>query len=238
MSPAPARTSRGAIVAAGRAILEESGLEGVTMASVAQRVGVKPPSLYKHVADRSGLLAAIAADAAAELGRILTAAAAAGPGDGPAVPGTAGRDAAARAAGTAGQDPNGTTQPEGSGTAERALEPAMARIVALADAYRTFAGRKPRAAAMLFADLSVEARPPVEAAAAAARPVLDAAAALAGSTRGLAAARVLTAFAYGFTSMEAAGAFRFGGDVDEAFRLGVTAIAHGLASPDTGGAAG
>ena len=188
MSPTPARTSHPAIVAAARALLEEQGLESVTMASVAQRVGVKPPSLYKHVRDRGALLAAIATDAALELGRILSAADA-GPGN-----------------------------------------PPEARLALLADAYRAFTRRAPRAAAMLFTDLGPGTRAPVEAAALAARPVVDVAAAFAGPAEALAAARVLTAFAYGFASMEAAGAFRLGGNVDDAFRLGIDVLAKGLQS--------
>jgi len=74
MSPARARTSRAAIVAAGREVLEERGLDGVSMASVARRVAVRPPSLYKHVRDRSALIAAIATDAANELAQAIEAA--------------------------------------------------------------------------------------------------------------------------------------------------------------------
>jgi AcrR family transcriptional regulator len=188
VSPARARTSDAEIIAAARALLEAEGLDAVTMASVAERVGVKPPSLYKHVRDRSALLVAVAEDAAAELASVLEG-----------------------AAGTAEDDP-------------------AARVASLAAAYRAHAHRAPRAAALLFSDLEPSARPPVEAGARAARPVIEVAAALAGVDRALPAARVLTAFAHGFTSMELAGAFRLGGDPDEAFRLGVEALARGLAA--------
>ena len=186
MSPARRRTSRDGIVAAARALLEEAGLDAVTMASVAGRVGVRPPSLYKHVHDRSALIAAVAEDAAGDLAAVLAEAATA-PGDAPA------------------------------------------RVAALANAYRAWARRSPRAATLLFADLEPSARPPIEAGARAAKPVIEVAAALVGEDSALPAARVLVSFAYGFTSMELAGAFRLGGDVDEAFRLGIEALTRGLA---------
>ncbi len=50
MSPARSRTSDEAIIAAARGLLEEGGLEAVSMASIAERVGIRPPSLYKHFA--------------------------------------------------------------------------------------------------------------------------------------------------------------------------------------------
>ena len=56
MSPSPARTTSAEILAAGRAVLEDEGLDALTMASVAGRVGIRPPSLYKHVRDRSELV--------------------------------------------------------------------------------------------------------------------------------------------------------------------------------------
>lgn len=185
MSPAPARTSRAKIVAAARTLLEEEGLEAVTMAKVAARVGVRPPSLYKHVQDRGALLEAVAADAAGELGRVL------------------------------GEAADAESDPE-------------ARVAALANAYRAFAHRAPRAASVLFTDLGPGTGAPLEVAAEAARPVVEAAAALVGPGDALSAARVLTSFAYGFTSMEGAGAFRLGGDVDDAFHLGVDTLVAGL----------
>lgn len=57
--PTPARTDLAAIVAAGRALVEEHGVDGLTMQAVAERVGVRAPSLYKHVRDRRALLALV-----------------------------------------------------------------------------------------------------------------------------------------------------------------------------------
>jgi hypothetical protein len=49
-----------------------------------------------------------------------------------------------------------------------------------------------------------------------------------GEDRALEAARLVTAFAHGFVSMEITGAFRLGGDVDEAYRYGVGVLVDGL----------
>lgn len=57
--PTPARTDLAAIVAAGRALVEEHGVEGLTMQAVAEHVGVRAPSLYKRVRDRRALLALV-----------------------------------------------------------------------------------------------------------------------------------------------------------------------------------
>ena len=186
MSPARARTSGAAIVTAARELLEDGGLEAVSMAGVAQRVGIRPPSLYKHFGDRSDLLATVMTDTALDLGRILT------------------------------------------DVVERSDEDPTAQLHALAAAYRSFALATPRAAALLFADVAAGATPTLESQAEAVRPVLRVAEAMVGPTKALAAARVLTAFAYGFTSMESAGAFHLGGEVDDAYQLGLSVLAFGL----------
>jgi AcrR family transcriptional regulator len=190
VSPAPARTSNAEILGAARALMESGGLEAVTMAAVAERVGVKAPSLYKRFADRTELLAAVASDVATDLGRHL-----------------------ARAVADSDPDP-------------------ADRLEALADAYRSFAVAAPRSTALLFTAAAPGAEPSRESQLAAARPVLEVAEAMVGAERSLPAARVLTAFAYGFAGMEAAGAFRFGGDVDVAYRLGIATLITGLQGRD------
>jgi len=76
--PAPSRTSIDEITAAARAILEAEGLAAVTMQRVANAVGVRPPSLYKHVRDHGELMHRMANDLADELASDLDAAASTG----------------------------------------------------------------------------------------------------------------------------------------------------------------
>ena len=58
---------RARVVEAAAAIADADGLEAVTLARVADALGVRPPSLYHHVAGRDGLLRALAARSTSEL---------------------------------------------------------------------------------------------------------------------------------------------------------------------------
>ncbi len=78
MSPAPARTSRDAILSAARSILEEDGLDAVVMSRVAERVGIRGPSLYKHVPNRAALIRAVGDAVTADLARRLSLAVSSG----------------------------------------------------------------------------------------------------------------------------------------------------------------
>lgn len=53
------RLTPATITAAALALLNESGLEGVSLRRLAERLGIKAPSLYWHFADKSALQAAI-----------------------------------------------------------------------------------------------------------------------------------------------------------------------------------
>lgn len=68
---APARTSLDEIVSAGLGIVEERGLSALTMARVAQAVGVKPPSLYKRLRNLPELVRLITTRIVAELAEEL-----------------------------------------------------------------------------------------------------------------------------------------------------------------------
>ncbi len=58
---------RSALTAAARGLLEADGLDAVTLRAVAQVVGVSRQAPYHHFADKSALLAAVAADGFAAL---------------------------------------------------------------------------------------------------------------------------------------------------------------------------
>ena len=77
--PTPDRTSLDEIVSAGRALLESGGLSGLTMQGVADRVGVRAPSLYKRIRNRDELVSRVAEATIRELGDRLDAAAAGEP---------------------------------------------------------------------------------------------------------------------------------------------------------------
>jgi AcrR family transcriptional regulator len=53
---------RSEVVTAALAILEEHGHEAVTMRAIAERLGIRAPSLYKHVADKDALEVALIAE--------------------------------------------------------------------------------------------------------------------------------------------------------------------------------
>jgi AcrR family transcriptional regulator len=182
--PTPSRTSLEEIVAAARLSLESDGLDGLTMQRVAEAVGVRAPSLYKHVRSRGDLVRLIADDVARQLAAELDAA-------------------------TTG-DPRGDLR-------------------AQLEAFRAFAHAQPAAYGLLFAQLPDAWRPDTAVLARSSEAALRTAAALAGPDRALEAARTVVAWAHGFVSMELAGAFRLGGDVDAAFAFGVERLGEALA---------
>ena len=188
MSPAPARTSTDAIVAAARRILEDGGLASVTMRSVADAVGVKGPSLYKRVPDRAALLRAISEGVIGDLARTMSHATESGD--------------------------------------------ARADLRAAAFAYRAFVLRNPNGYRLLFTDLG-DGNPEASALAALGEPVVNAMTRLAGPSQALEGARTFVAWAHGFVSMELAGAFRLGGDLEAAYAFGIDAILDGVSGSAT-----
>jgi len=77
-----------AVVAAGADVADEIGFSALTMGQVAERLGVRTPSLYKHIASQEDLNRRIAALAMGEAGDAI----------GAAIQGRAGRDALRAAA--------------------------------------------------------------------------------------------------------------------------------------------
>jgi AcrR family transcriptional regulator len=100
----------------------------------------------------------------------------------------------------------------------------------VADAYRAFVHRNPNGYRLLFADLPAGASPDPAALAALADPIVRAMAELSGQAEALEGARTFVAWAHGFVSMELAGAFRLGGDLDAAYAFGIESILNGVSA--------
>ncbi|MGE3621623.1 MAG: TetR/AcrR family transcriptional regulator [Acidimicrobiia bacterium] len=71
----PARTPRSAraaqVLARAMALLESEGPEALTMRRLADELGMRAPSLYKHFRDKAALEAALVEEALAEVGAAL-----------------------------------------------------------------------------------------------------------------------------------------------------------------------
>lgn len=65
------------------------------------------------------------------------------------------------------------------------------------------------------------------------RPIVAATTRLVGDDDALPAARTFVAWAHGFTTMELAGGFRLGGDVDAAYATGIELILSGISAAAT-----
>jgi AcrR family transcriptional regulator len=215
MTPSSAviRSARGReVVAAGRRLLEEEGPEALTMRRLAERLGIRAPSLYKHLPDKAALEAAIIATGFEEAAAAFEAAVE-GAADG-------GGQGAHGGAGTAS---------DGAGTGAGRALPALAAggtlpvlgaggaLPALAAAYRRFALAHPHLYRLMTnGPLPREHLPPgLEDRTAA--PVLRAA----GSQ---ARARAVWAFAHGMVMLELDHRFPADADLDAAWRAGIAAF--------------
>jgi len=59
------------IVAAARELLDEQGADALTMRRLAERLGIRAPSLYKHLPDKAALEAAVIATGLEDLAQAL-----------------------------------------------------------------------------------------------------------------------------------------------------------------------
>ena len=181
--PTPEKTTREAIVAAGRQLAELHGVAGLTMQAVADAVGVRAPSLYKRVRDRDELLELVVAASIADMTARLEAQQQADPRE---------------------------------------------RLTALADVMRAFAHERPVGWGLVFGAHGAP-RPEPAASVGAVTPLLDAVAELTGPEHALDGARLMTAWATGYITMELNDRLKMGGDIDAAWRWGLGRIVDSLA---------
>jgi AcrR family transcriptional regulator len=69
--PYPSKISRETIVQAAREMIETQGVERLSINVLAEKLGVKTPSLYRYVGDKTGLLRAVNEDTIAGLFSVL-----------------------------------------------------------------------------------------------------------------------------------------------------------------------
>lgn len=69
--PAPLTSRQREILDAARELLAREGADAVTMGAIARALGIKPPSLYKHFADRTAIETLLVAEGFAALAREL-----------------------------------------------------------------------------------------------------------------------------------------------------------------------
>ena len=181
--PAPEKTTRAAIVAAGRDLVERVGVDGLTMQAVADRVGVRAPSLYKRIRDRDELLSLVLAATLDDLASRLEA--------------------------------------------TSAVSDPRSRLVAQANALRAFARDQPVGFALVFGAHTAP-RDQQTAVVRSVTPLLDVVSEITGPEQALNGARLVTAWANGFLTMELGGAFKMGGDVEEAWGWGLDRIIAAL----------
>lgn len=185
-------------MAAGRQLLEEEGLEALTMRRLAERVGIRAPSLYKHLPDKAALEAAIIATGFEEAAAAF-------------------EQAVDEADEGAGGEPGGGSGGRAGGGAGVGAGDAL---VGLAVAYRRFALEHPHLYRLMNSGpLPREHLPPgLEGRTAA--PLLR----VAGSE---ARARAVWAFAHGMVMLELDQRFPADADLDAAWQAGITAFQAG-----------
>lgn len=59
MSPYPVQTDRETIIETARMLIERDGVEKLSLGNVASELGIKAPSLYRHIKSKSALLQAV-----------------------------------------------------------------------------------------------------------------------------------------------------------------------------------
>jgi AcrR family transcriptional regulator len=176
--PTPAKTSNEEIILAARKLIEAHGKE-FSMATLAEEVGIRAPSLYKRFRDRSAILAALEENIIFDLG-----------------------EAVKRALTRKTKDP----------------------IKSAARAYRAFALKNPQSYLLLFSQAASSNENVQEARRLSVVPILAHLESNSNTKNTLSAARTLTAYLHGFITMELSGAFRLGGNVEEAFEDGIDTL--------------
>ena len=205
------------VVAAARRLLEDEGAGALTMRRLAEQLGIKAPSLYKHLPDKAALEAAIIATGLEEAAARFEQAVDSATTGGGAANGDAARDGSAVGNAATGGPATGG---EAGGTGGDAAGGGALAIAALAAAYREFALAHPHLYRLMHNGPLPRQHLPAGVEDRAAAPVMR----VAGSR---ARARALWAFAHGMVMLELDQRFPPDADLDAAWEAGITAFQTG-----------
>ncbi len=182
--PYPAQIDRDTLIETARQLVEQHGIEQVSLRLVAETLGIKAPSLYHHVSSKNDLLRAVNEVTQKRLFAMLY---------------------------TAMHDGDGAT----------------ARLLAVCHAYRAFAHQNPVTYTLVYTP-QLDLHPPAAEQEKAVLPLQALMAELAGEANSLTALRGLLALLHGWVTLELAGQFRRGGDLDVAFAEAIRAYVAGI----------
>lgn len=181
--PYPAQIDRQTLIETARALVEEHGIEAVSLRLVAEKMGVKAPSLYNHVRSKNDLLRAVNEVTLQRLFAVLYAA----------------------------------MQTEHHATNQ---------MLAVGHAYRRFAHENPVTYSLAYTP-QIDLLPPAEEQEQAVLPLQALMAKISGEAQSLPALRGALALLHGWVTLELAGQFRRGGDLDAAFAEAIAAYLAG-----------
>lgn len=205
--PYPSQVNREQIIESAREFIKTDGVSALTLSKLAGTLGVKAPSLYRHVANKDALLQQVNLLTLQEMAALFDSACSA----------------------TAGSETVDSIAVDSIAVDELDGSPA-ASIVKTCNTYRQFAHANPELYALAMTAKPGEGRPDEDALVAIILPMQALVAQISGEENGLTALRGLLALVHGYVMLELNQQFQRGGDLDQTFEAVIKSYMQGWMS--------